>query len=743
MSKLRVLGILLLSTFPTLVEGTVLPRPRYVVAQQRTRPKIGLALSGGGAKGCAHIGVLEELERLHIPIDYITGTSMGAIVGGLYASGMPLDEMKRVVAETDWDDLLNDRTPYRNLIARRKQERAQYPIELDAGWKDNRVVFPAGVQPGQKLGILLKYLLLPVAYERDFSRLPIPFKAVATDLETGRSVILDRGKVAEAIRASMSIPGVFTPVQWGDDVLIDGGLADNLPIDLVRSMGADIVIAVDLAQQNADRRQLLSLLSIIGQTINFQTRNNVIPQLKHADIVITPAVQSYGVLQFDEALHIIELGRRAARANEAALSAHTADDATWNAYVARRVSPPLNDQRVAYVRIEGTNLVDLRRIEPRMKTREGETLDVMQLERDVRAIYAMEEFDRIDVSLTENEPDSPEGRGVVMRIREKPWGPTYLHSRLEIDDAFDGSASLTFGAGLTRRGLNRRGGELHVDALVGTRQGVTIELHQPLDFDRGYFVETSVRYEREVQTLFDGRARMASYSVNEERVMLDFGRALSTIGMLRVGASTGRIRAGVRTGLNTLPMRSANTGDVHTSVYLDATDHPFIPRNGSRFIAELSSSMPELGADTRYSQASARLLHARSFGAYTAFVGGDVGSRLSGTLPIYDQYTAGGFLSLGGYASGQLRGDSLAVSRVGALRYLGKPAAPIGRGLYAGALVEAGNVWHRLGDASSSDLAIGTTLFLAFDTLVGPLYAAVSAAEGQGVTPYLAIGQRF
>jgi len=708
----------------------------------RPRPKIGLALSGGGAKGCAHVGVLEELERLQIPVDYITGTSMGAIVGGLYASGMPLADLRRLMVETNWDDLLDDRTGYRDIALRRKEERMQYPIELNAGLKGTRVVIPPGVESGQKLSLLLKQLLLPVAYERDFSRLPIPFKAVATDLATGKAVHLDRGRLADAIRASMSIPGVFTPVQWNDHLLIDGGLADNLPADLVRSMGADIVIAVDIGQQNLDHRKLGSLLSIIGQTLNFQTRNNVLAQLERADVVLTPDVQRFGTLEFESATSIIDAGRREALVHEARLRPYSVDDTQWAEFIARRRQPSLDEIVVEFFRLEGNQRVDARRILSHVTTKVGEPLDLARLDRDVRAIHAMGEFDRVDVVLTEDDGMTDRPRGVLLRIREKPWGPTYLLTRLEVSDALDGSAALSLGLGLTRRSLNRLGAELRFDGTIGTRQGAKLELYQPLDFHGAHFVSVSAQFDRELQSLFDGRQRVATYSVHEQRVTVDVGRELGTAGAIRAGVSTGRIRAGVRSGTDTLPTRRADTGDVHVSVQLDTTDHPFIPTRGWRASGVVSHAMTELGADTEYSQASARLLVSHTIGGMTYFAGGDGGSRLSGTIPIYDQFTLGGLLSLGGFATGQLRGDSFAVARAGAFRRLGT-IAPIGRNVYAGGVVEAGNVWPNLDEARFEDVLAGVTLFVVVDSRIGPLYAGISTAEGQGVTPYLAVSHKF
>src|SRR5258706_4246229 len=274
-----------------------------------SRPKIGLALGGGGARGCAHIGVIRTLNELHIPIDYIAGTSMGAVVGGLYASGMTADEIEKAVLQADWSDVLNDRTAYRDLSFRRKEDDNRYLTALHAGLKSRRVVFPAGLRSGQKLRSLMQAYLLPAATVHDFSRLPIPFRAVATDIETGRAVVLDHGDLAEAIRASIAIPGYFSPVEIEGQLLVDGGLADNMPVDIVRSMGADIVIAVDVGSPLLKHEQIASLFGVTSQVLTFLTRKNVDEAIRGADAVLTPPVSSFALLGFESSAMIIAIAR--------------------------------------------------------------------------------------------------------------------------------------------------------------------------------------------------------------------------------------------------------------------------------------------------------------------------------------------------------------------------------------------------------------------------------------------------
>ncbi len=258
------------------------------------RPKIGLALGGGGARGCAHVGILRVLEELHIPIDYIAGTSAGAIVGGMYASGMTPDEIDQALSTTDWRDALADRTRYKDLAYRRKEDDNRYPTVFEVGLQRGHLVLPGGLQSGQKLRFLLQWYLIPVSAVHDFSRLPVPFKAVAADIETGDAVVLDHGDLAEAIRASMAVPGVFSPMEIDGKVLVDGGIADNLPVDVVRAMGADVVIAVDVGSPLLKREQLQSLLAVTGQVLTILTRQNVQRQIRGADVVLTPPVSGYG-----------------------------------------------------------------------------------------------------------------------------------------------------------------------------------------------------------------------------------------------------------------------------------------------------------------------------------------------------------------------------------------------------------------------------------------------------------------
>jgi NTE family protein len=282
------------------------------------RPRIGLALSGGGARGASHVGVLKVLERERIPIDYIVGTSMGSIVGGMYAAGMSPEEIEAELIAIDWDDVFEDRVDREIRSYRRKTDDRLWLVNRKLGFNDGKVEFPSGLVQGQKINQLLIALTLPVADIDDFDDLPIPFRAVATDIQTGEKVVLDSGNLPKAIRASMSIPAIMSAVPWGDRNLVDGGMASNLPIEAVREMGADIVIAVDISTPLSEEDVADSLLSVVEQLTGFLTRRNVeaeIATLGAEDILLVPDLGDIGSGDFDRIAEAIPTGAESAEAH--------------------------------------------------------------------------------------------------------------------------------------------------------------------------------------------------------------------------------------------------------------------------------------------------------------------------------------------------------------------------------------------------------------------------------------------
>ncbi|MEM8961478.1 MAG: patatin-like phospholipase family protein, partial [Acidobacteriota bacterium] len=446
------------------------------------RPKIGLALSGGGAKGCAHVGVIEVLEEMNIPIDYVAGTSMGSIVGGLYASGMTVDEMKDALLSVDWTDAFNDQPNRKDLSFRRKEDDARYLFDFQLGLRRGKVLWPTGLISGQKLFFILRSLTLPVSSIDDFDELPVPFRAVATDIESGEMVVLDKGDLARALRASMALPGIFSSVDLDGRRLVDGGVVNNLPIDIVRAMGADIVIAVDLSPDKPVKAS--GMVQILGQTTGMITRSNVRQRLPDADLVLEPAVEPFGLLAFEETEAIIEAGAAVTRANADALRPYAVDEASFRAHLAARPIPPDPPATLDYVQFRGAERVDDRIILAQMKSRPGDPLDLDAVAADIGRIFGLGDFSAVDASLVSGEgPNGEIEHSLVIDLKEKEWGPNYLQAGLQLESDFEGDGfSLGILTNLTMTHLNARGAEWRTDFQLGRTRFLLSEFYQPLDF---------------------------------------------------------------------------------------------------------------------------------------------------------------------------------------------------------------------------------------------------------------------
>jgi NTE family protein len=705
-----------------------------------SRPKIGLALGGGGARGGAHVGVLEVLEELHVPVDAIAGTSMGAMIGGLYAAGVPAERIDRQLSTADWSDLLDDRPSYRDLVFRRKEDASRYLVDFELGIRGGKIRQARGFRAGQKLAFEARALLVGLPPENDFSRLPIPFRAVATDVETGDRVILAEGDLVESMLASLAVPGVFSPVEIGGRLLIDGGITDNLPVDVVREQGADVVIAVDVGTPLVDREALRSAFGVLGQTSTFLTRKNTEPSLSNADLVVTPDLRDISSAEFASTATAIERGRAAALAMRDQLSRYALDDAAWQAYLAARRPPPPEPGRIASIRVEGARRVDPRLVLGRMKVAPGDAVDVRALREDLVRVFGLDYFSRVSLSF---EP-MVGGDAVVVRVEEKDWGPTYVRFGLEAEDDLQGDAFHAVRASVTKTLLNRLGGEWRNDFQIGSVPIFPLGavpadrvprpvLREPLD--RG-------------PAAAPGAVRRRGKSLRPLRrpfgtAGLDGGVQFGSVGEMRIGLSRSHIRAYADTGATGLPSFDLDAGGAHLRLSISTTDRPAIPTRGAEVTAGLDVSRASLGAEADYDRAT--LGSALFFGAgrHTGFVIAQAASALGSTIPIYDQFTLGGLFNLSGYAEGEFRGSYGGSGGVGYHFRIAALPAGLGKGVYVGGLVEAGNAWDTTAEISLDDLHYSFTVLLGADTIAGPVFFAYGAGEAGSTKLYLTVGRTF
>ena len=415
---LVVLSFLLsLRAFPQVSDPSTPPKKRL---------KIGLALEGGGALGLAHIGVLQWFEDHHIPIDYIAGTSMGGMVGGLYATGKSPAQLKAIVENRDWNAIIEGGTTYRDLSFRRKEDQVAYPNRLEVGLKHG-FSLPSGLSSGQGVGLLIDRETLPYTHLESFDDLPTPFRCVATDLVTGKSFVFDHGPLAQAMRSSMSIPGVFAPVRDGNSVYVDGGLLDNLPTDVVRQMGADVVIAIHLEISPSDASQIQSLFSVLGHSVEVVIHQTEIRGLAGADLVVNVDLKAFTSIAYDQTDAIIDHGLQAAAGKANILAPYALSDADWTAYVNQRKERMKTDVPVPqFVEVQGANPQATRALLHFLQPLSGKPIDVPAMEDMFNRLTGIGKFDSVDYRLTENGGQT----GLVVIVHEKGYAPPNPATRL-------------------------------------------------------------------------------------------------------------------------------------------------------------------------------------------------------------------------------------------------------------------------------------------------------------------------
>lgn len=707
-------------------------------ADETARPKVGLALAGGGAKGGAHVGILKVLEENNIPVDFIAGTSMGSIIGGLYASGVSADELDQKLRELDWADLLRDTPPRQDLSFRRKEDDARYLLGVELGLKGRRLVWPTGLISGQELFFVLQSLTLPVAGVEDFDELPIPFRAVATDVNTGKKVVLDHGNIATAMRASMAIPSVFSAVEIDGKLLVDGGLSDNVPVDVVRSMGADIVIAVDLGAPLSDF-EVGSFLQIYQQTMRMLTRVNMEPQLANADLVLVPEVSRYGTLEFDALDDIIRKGLEEGEARKPEFIDLALSPDSYAEHLARRSVNRRPDPTVDFVRFEGNERVPDQIIQNQLRLTTGQRLDLSQLSSDLGRVFGLGDFKSVDFYI---EQDDERGTGVVIRTEEKPWGPNYLNFGFFLETDLDGDTELGLLTNFTATRLNTWGAEWRNDLLVGGDTGIYSEYYQPLGFAGRWFVAPSLEVRRDHLPFYEEGQEVAELDVKRSELSLSIGYEFDVGAEVRIGLNRGSASAKVESGelprdvINEVDLDDIDYGGIEFGFRTDRLDRVPFPLRGSRMGFDAFFSDEALGADDSYNRLELSMALIRSFGK-NIFLGSlDGGASPGGDLPEYDVFRLGGLLSFSGFAEGELRGQYFGVARLGYYRNVFSK-------YYAGGWFEGGNVWDDSEDIGSDTLIYTTTIFIGRETIVGPIYLAYGQAERGKNKVYLSMGKTF
>jgi NTE family protein len=599
-------------------------------AQAPDRPRVGVVLGGGGARGGAQIGVLRTLEELRVPVDFIAGTSIGAVIAGAYASGMSLDDLEALLEDVDWGELFRGAPARRDLTFRRKQDSRSSIIEFELGFDGGSFQLPGGLIGGHGLNLLVKAVTLPVAEVRNFDRLPVPFRSMAADLVTGELVVLGEGRLSQAILASMAMPGAFEPVEIDGRLLVDGGILRNIPVDVVREMGADVVIAVDVSSPLAPPESLrsapgvaLQVTTLVVQANSERSRGELGP----SDILIRPELGDIAVASFDQMMAAVPIGEEAARGEEEALRNLSLTPEAYEPYT-RRVIPRERSVRVDFVEIDNETRLSDAVLEGLLDLEAGETLALEELRDRLTVLQGVGEFQQVDFELLHRGAET----GILVRPQEKPWGPNYFRFGIAIRDNIESLSTFNILTRFTATRLNRRGGEIRADVQIGETRRFAAEWYQPLDNRLALFGLLRGEHTSQLDAVFEGDAAFAQYRTRSGGGRLMGGSRLGLWGQLEAGLSWEHVKVTPTVGSSDLPTLEDDVASVIARFAVDDIDNTRFPSRGLAAVVDAKLADEFLGGDVAFRKLSTTVSPAFTTGRNSVVLKASAGTRAASCL---------------------------------------------------------------------------------------------------------------
>ncbi|MDR2215593.1 MAG: patatin-like phospholipase family protein, partial [Nevskiaceae bacterium] len=709
------------------------------------RPRVGLVLSGGGARGAAHVGVLKVLEQMRVPIDAIAGTSMGAVVGGLYASGMDARQIEREFLSIDWQDALSDRPSRENMSFRRREEDHEYLVRFPLGWRDGDFQLPKGFIQGQKLQQMLRLLTARVAQVEDFDHLPTRFRAVATDLETGQPKVLSDGDLVTALRASLAAPGVFTPVEREGQLLVDGGVSNNLPIDVVRTMDVDVLIVVDVGLPLSSRDRLGSVTSVSNQMLVILMRRDSQRQrdtLGRDDIVIDPSMESFSSFDFTRLPRAIEYGQTAAQGMQAQLARLSLNQADYDRYLASRTGreAPAGGT-VQFVRADADSQQFSEPISVLFRDLVGLAYDPREVDRYIRRLYGQGTLESLDYTI-EPATDAADQIGLTFNARAKSWGPNYLRFGLSLQDDFQGNSTYDATAHLTMTDLNHNGAEWLWDGQIGNSPHLSTEFYLPFSPLQRWFLLPSAAFQVRNLPLGIDLKEAGRLHVNSFDLGLAGGRAMGSATEMRAGiqfdnGSTRTRLEGVQS-----PSESFRTREYFLRYVVDDLNDLAFPQRGGGLTLEWrryeDSAFDYAPADTLAFDWRQFVSWGRNRAALWLSAGATWNDDV---LAERNQFRLGGFLNLSGLPRDVLSGANYGIARLIYFRQVGQGGEGIfGMPMYVGMSVEAGDVWGTRREFGSTRPRTDASVFLGLDSFLGPAYLSYGYDSAGHTALFLSLG---
>jgi NTE family protein len=654
------------------------------------RPKVGLVLEGGGALGLAHIGVIQWLEEHRIPVNYVAGTSMGGLVGGIYATGYTAEEVKELVETIHWDQVLQGQTPYKDLSFRRKQDAVEYPNHLEFGLRKG-LQFPEGFNSGQDVVMILDRIALPYSEVKDFNDLPIPFACVATDLVTSQAFVFRQGSLSLALRSTMSLPGVFSPVRWEGHIFADGGLMDNLPVDVAQSMGADLTLAVHLETTKLDPTATLSSFGVLGRSVSVVVAANELRSIEKADILISVPLAGFDSLAYNRSEELIKMGYQAAEAKAAVLSALSVDEPTWQAYLARRSGRRLTTPTPQFVKVVGTSPKLATAIEKDLNGNIGKPVDTAALQNQLMDLKGDGRFSNLDYEMT-----SRDGRpGLLITGVEKPYAPPIVQPLLLLDGSSFGGVNFSMGARITFLDFGTYRAELRNDLIVGSQYGINSQYYRPFTASSKWFIAPNGFAEYTQYPIYQGDVFVSEYRRSSVGGGLQVGYEFDRVAQLTLGY-TGAYQSFVpKIGNQTLlPNVSGRFGGTTLRWAWNGVDDPVLPRSGQYMDVSGTWVDANPGAAHSFPMSEGRATKFIRVNDPSSFYFGARGGTTFGNERVgVPPFALGGPNAFAAYGQNELLTDQYYEFHAGYLRKLAGLPVMLGEGLYFNGLFEVGRVF--------------------------------------------------
>jgi NTE family protein len=701
------------------------------------RPRIGLVLEGGGALGLAHVGVIQWLEENRIPVDVIAGTSMGGLVGGIYATGKSPEQIRELIRAIQWNEVLLGVTPYRNLSFRRKEDRREYPNAFEFGLKHG-AKFPSGFNSGQHVGLILDRVGLPYSEMPSFDDLPIPFRCVATDLVAQKAYVFDHGSLALALRATMSLPALFSPVREGDHVLVDGGLLDNLPVDVARQMGADIVIAVHLKTKPVNPQEPMSSVGVLQRSASVTIAINELRSMEKADILLTADTENFDATDYQKFAQIEAVGLKAAQEKRALLAALQVGPDEWQHIQTARAEKRRQVPTPQFVDVRGPDEAIARGLEHRLTGLAGEPINTEEVDKRMMNITGLGRFSRAGYGIRERNGQP----GLAVEADEKEYAPPTVHPQLLIDGSDYKNVLFQVGSRITFLDFGGFGSEWRNDFVAGSEYGLSSEYYHPFNAYTHWFVSAYGMADSSPFNVYQRNRVLGEYRNRRMGGGVDLGYAFGRSGELRLGYQAGYQKLSEEIGVPVTPAVRGRFGITSLRCRLERFDDPVIPRSGVRVESTFkfydanpgtADVVPteelRFGLAQRTSERSSLLFFASGGTAFS--------TRHTGFPP----FSLGGPLRLGAYGTNELLTNQYFLLQPAFLFRLRELSPLLKQNVYLFSMYEAGKAYGQ--PVGVPRIQQDGTIGVLFQTVFGPMFFGGSIGDTEHRKFYFKVGKFF